>query len=57
MGATEDQGELVGVPRLAIYASEHAKARLRKAQLAAMKANRGRQPEVGRETKKVGGKA
>ena len=41
MGATEDQGEPVGVSWLAIYASEHAKARPRKALLAALKANRG----------------
>jgi len=36
MGATEDQGELVGVSWLAIYASGHAKARARSAQLAAL---------------------
>ena len=44
----------MGVSWLAIYASEHATARLRKAQLAALKAKRGRQPEAGRETKEVG---
>jgi len=41
MDATEGQRKPVDVPWLAIYVSEHAKARLRTAQLAALKANRG----------------
>ena len=40
----------MGVSWLAILASEHAKAGLRKAQLAALKANRGRQPSAAEET-------
>ena len=46
VGATEDQRTLVGVSWLAAYASEHANARLRKAQLAALKANRGGRPSA-----------